>query len=146
MGNFRGLHSRSARRVIWEEACGPIPEGSWIVLTDQCAHDDCVALRHLRLVATQDRISERVASLKFRWGENHGHAKLTEEEARTILATRSTSADELAARFQVSKATIYAIWAGRRWGHLNATDALLENESSVTQGADNPPKPSLESQ
>lgn len=119
VGKADGVHGRTVRRIVWEQAVGPIPEGAWIVRKPECPHLDCVAVDYRRVVSPQTHIAERVDTLRFRWGEDHGNAKLSEADARTILKNRSADAGELAARFSVSKATVYAIWAGRRWGHLN---------------------------
>lgn len=118
VGKADGVHGRTVRRIVWEQAVGPIPDGGWIVRIPECPNDDCVAVDHLRVVTPQTHIAERVDSLSFRWGEDHGAAKLSEADARTVLKNRSSPAGELAARFGVGKSTIYAIWAGRRWGHL----------------------------
>jgi hypothetical protein len=119
VGKADDVHGRTVRRIVWEQAVGPIPDGAWIVRKPECPHRDCVAVDHLRVVSPQTHIAERVSTLRFRWGEDHGNAKLSEADARTILKNRSAGAGELAARFSVSEATVYAIWAGRRWGHLN---------------------------
>lgn len=123
MGYFDGSTNRSVRRVVWEQSHGPIPKGSWITRIPQCLWSDCVAIPHLRLITPQTHVAERVASAQFRWGENHAHAKLTENDARKILENRSAHPAELAALYNVSKATIYAIRAGRRWRHLHDTHA-----------------------
>lgn len=116
---FRGSSGRPVRRIVWESAHGPIPSGTWITRTPDCKNLDCVALAHLQAVEPQTSIAERVDARRFRWGEEHGNAKLSEQEARSILADRASGSEDLAARYGVSKSTIYAIWSGRRWGHLN---------------------------
>lgn len=115
---YAGSH-QSVRRILWEHANGPVPDGSWVISTPDCPHTDCVAIPHLRLITPERSVAERVEARRFRWGENHGSAKLTETEARSVLQQRTANPDALASQYNVSKATIYAIWARRRWAHLD---------------------------
>lgn len=62
-------------------------------------------------------------------GEANGHARLTAAAVRAIRAAqpsaaRSRCARELAAQHGVSWSTIYDVWAGRSWGHLDAAPPL----------------------
>lgn len=120
VGKADGVHGRTVRRIVWEQAVGPIPDEAWIVRIPECPNEDCVAVHHLRAVSPHTHITERVHALRFRWGEEHGNAKLSDADARNILESRSSSAGELATHFGVSQSTVYAIWAGRRWGHLKS--------------------------
>ena len=62
-----------------------------------------------------DRFDHGTASL----GEMHGAAKLTEAQAREILALRGRVPQrQIAARFGVSPATVAHIHTGRKWAHL----------------------------
>lgn len=117
-GRPMGRSGKSVRRIVWEHTHGPIPDNSWVVRIPACEHHTCVAVTHLRLVTPQDHIDERVHTLKFRWGENHGGAKLTEEQARHILNNPQAPATELAALHGVTPVTVRAIRARRRWAHL----------------------------
>lgn len=121
-GSYAGSYSQSARHILWEHTYGPVPDGSWVVPTPECVHSDCVALHHIRLITPQAHVAERVEARRFRWGADHGMAKLTETAARDILQQRTTDPNDLATRHGVSKSTIYAIWAGRRWAHLTQHD------------------------
>lgn len=116
---YGGSQRQSVRRIVWQRTHGPIPERAWVITIPECPHSDCVAISHLRLVNPDMHIAERVEARQFRWGESHGSAKLTESEARSILQQRTANADDLAAQFAVSTSTIHAIWAGRRWAHLD---------------------------
>lgn len=52
-------------------------------------------------------------------GERNGHAKLTEGKVRDIRSSRLNQ-DRLAAKHDVSVATIRDVQSGRTWGHLLA--------------------------
>lgn len=52
-------------------------------------------------------------------GERNGHAKLTEEKVRDIRSSR-LNRYRLAAKHNVSTATIRDVQSGRTWGHLLA--------------------------
>ena len=56
-------------------------------------------------------------------GERHHRAKLCAEDVRYIIAHRGISQARLAARFDVSQATIADIYAGRTWGWLTGVNA-----------------------
>lgn len=51
-------------------------------------------------------------------GEANPGAKITEVQAREILAQRGASAKQLADEYGLHPASIYAIWSGNTWGHL----------------------------
>lgn len=53
-------------------------------------------------------------------GERSPFAKLTEEQARAIRSALAAGGSwrQLAARFCVSRSTIYAVGSGQNWGHL----------------------------
>ncbi|MFJ2535783.1 hypothetical protein [Microbacterium maritypicum] len=116
---YAGSHHQSVRRILWEHTYGAVPEGSWVISIPDCPHPDCVAVAHIRLITPDQHVAERVQARRFRWGEKHGNAKLTTAEARSILEQRTAHPADLAAHYKVSKSTIQAIWAGRRWAHLN---------------------------
>lgn len=118
MGTFRSSGARSVRRIVWEETHGPLLEEQWVVRTTDCSNVDCVAIEHLRVVNAQAHVAEGVETRRFRWGEKHGNAKLTESQARSILSDHESSRAELAERFGISPATVYAIRTGQRWAHL----------------------------
>lgn len=73
--------------------------------------------RHPRQPRKSDRVDYSLAPR----GERHGHAKLTEEQARSIIAEyndcTSTVAD-IASRYGLDTTTIWGLVTGRTWGHL----------------------------
>lgn len=124
MASFRTGDTRSVRRIVWEDAVGRTPSRTWIVRASDCPTTACVEISHLRAVDPRAHIIERVEAQRFRWGENHGSAKLTVAQARDILGDRTTPAQELALRYHVSSSTVQAIWSGRRWRHLQDRPAV----------------------
>jgi hypothetical protein len=59
-------------------------------------------------------------------GENHPSAKLTAKQVAEILRRQGTGA-ELAARYGVSRGTVYDIWCGRRWRRSGEADAPVSS-------------------
>lgn len=55
---------------------------------------------------------------KFRRGEDHHNAKLSEARVRGIWASAGATLSELAELHGVGKSTVYAIRAARRWQHI----------------------------
>lgn len=109
-----------AHRVVWRRSRCPIPPGYEVVHVAACPHRDCVRPTHLRLVEAHERVAQDAAAGRLGvHGEDHWNAKLTEGQARYIKSSPSPGW-QLADRFGVSVATVWAIRAGRRWKHLDA--------------------------
>lgn len=51
-------------------------------------------------------------------GQNHGNAKLTEEQALAVLRSTETHA-EIARRYDISTSSVYLIKRGTNWKHLS---------------------------
>jgi DNA invertase Pin-like site-specific DNA recombinase len=51
-------------------------------------------------------------------GERHGQSKLTENDARKIIAS-DLPAKKLARQFGIGETQVYRIKSGLRWGHLH---------------------------
>jgi hypothetical protein len=86
-----------------------------------CDNPPCCNPAHLRWGTraenNEDRDSRR--RLEPHKGDKHGMAKLTEADARDILAS-SEKTRVLADRYNVNKDTITNIKSGRTWKHLSA--------------------------
>ncbi len=111
-------HRVLANRVIWQHENGEIPPGHDIVHTEDCRYRDCVRPSHLRTVDTTTRFAQQADEGVFPHGEDHWNAKLSEHQARYILSSTLPTV-ELARAFGVSRYTIKAIRAKRRWRHLS---------------------------
>lgn len=82
-------------------------------------HLGCVTKSHLSWKTQSGNQLDRVIHDTHRRGERSPLAKLTEKQAREILALRGvTTQKEIAARFGVSAFTISQIHRGQRWSWL----------------------------
>lgn len=109
-----------AHRVSYRLAKGEIPDGQCIRHT--CDTPICVNPDHLLLGTHRDNMTDmkernRRKGKVATQGSRHGCAKLTDEQAREVLASIETR-NQLAQRLGVSPSTIKAIRTGRRWKHL----------------------------
>jgi hypothetical protein len=119
-GVFRKI---SAHRYAYQTHRGPIPDG--LLIRHMCGNKLCVNPSHLEPGTAQDNMDDRRRlGEKMPYGTNgnpgalNGRAKLSEEEARYIIANPDgLTGNQLAMKFNVSKATISLIRSGRRWGH-----------------------------
>ena len=106
-----------AHRVAWMFYVGDIPNG--LCVLHRCDNRGCVNPSHLFLGTYADNVHDcmnkgrRVDNA----GEKHGHAKLTEEQVKTIRARRSDGAlgVDLAREFGVTKQTISKITNHHAW-------------------------------
>ncbi len=127
-GHFRddGKDHR-AHRYAYELANGPIPAGMHVL--HKCDVMACVNPTHLRLGTHQENMLDCKHKKRTTIGERSGTAKLTREQAETILREyriegakgtggRRSNAKELAARFGVGPATVVATVSGRSWPNL----------------------------
>jgi hypothetical protein len=105
----------SVHVVVCETFHGPRPAGA------QAAHTsgrktDCRAV-NLSWKTPAENEADKVEHDTRAWGDRHGMHKLTEDEVRTIRASREQSIT-LARRHGVTTATIRAIRARRTWRHI----------------------------
>ena len=93
----------TARRWIWEQLFGPIPDG--MVIAQKCGKQDCINPHHLRMTNLADALRAGAT------------ATLTDGDVRDIRAKRGTgvSAKALAKDYEVSPQTIRDIWRGDTW-------------------------------
>jgi len=103
-----------ASRVSWTIHRGPIPEG--IHVLHRCDTPMCVNPRHLFLGTHDDNM--RDMAVKGRHanvaGQRNAAAKLTDADVRAIRSSTETQMT-LAARFQVSQATISDVRRLKKW-------------------------------
>lgn len=91
-----------ARRWLWEQLFGPIPEGA--VVYGTCQNKSCVNPHHL---ACDWQAHANRSSL---------NTKLVAGDVAEIRAAKGRhTASALATRYGVSSRTIWDIWAGRSW-------------------------------
>lgn len=103
-------------RVAWLLAYGD-PGKAYVL--HKCDNRRCVNPEHLFLGTFQDNMDDMVAKRRHAYGVRNGHAKLTDDDARQILASKETTT-ELAERYLVSLPTISQLKSGRTWAHVRS--------------------------
>jgi HNH endonuclease/helix-turn-helix resolvase-like protein len=113
-----GVRKCRAHRAAWILKHGQIPKGKHVL--HKCDNPPCVRPSHLFLGTHVDNM--RDASRKGRLvsvpGELRANSKLDRKKARNIRELYSAgtySQRELAAKFQVSRATIVRVLVGTHW-------------------------------
>src|SRR6185369_2535057 len=105
----------SAHRVAWRLHHGPIPPG--MCVCHRCDVPLCVLDGHLFLGTRRENNQDCARKGRYRQGERHWKAKLTERDVRFIrrLAKLGAKRKAIGALFGVSHETIKAILSGRTW-------------------------------
>lgn len=121
-----------AHRIMWAYYYETrVPKGK--IVTHTCQNTLCCNPTHLELVsysAYRNRMRERMQKTRQdnpRWG----NIKLTEEQARWVLAmgkTRQKTQQQMADELGVSQVNISHIVRGRTWRHLHS-----ENRNGVAK-------------
>ncbi len=139
-----------AHRVAWELACGPVPDGLYVL--HRCDNPPCCNPAHLFLGTDLDNMRDKVAKgratagdqhyartnperlphgeqhwakrnpEKYHRGQAHPMAKLTAAQASEIHGATSVPVKVLASRYGVSMGTIYSIRTGHGWKSVTQPD------------------------
>lgn len=116
----KGSRTRSAHRVAYELANGPIPPGR--VVMHSCDNRACVNPAHLSVGAPIDNTKDMIAKGRKRTvaplGIENGKAVLTDELVRYIRTQTTKSLGELASELGVGKTTIRNVRNKRCWAHV----------------------------
>lgn len=107
-------------RIVCEERHGPPPTPEHEA-AHSCGkgHDGCISPVHLSWKTHIENMADTLKHGTHNRGERCGTSKLTETEAREIIAMRGVESQrKLAARFGVSQQTVGAIHTGRNWAWL----------------------------
>jgi hypothetical protein len=109
-----------AHRLSYEFFNGPIPAG--MVVCHRCDNTGCVNPAHLFIGTMADNSADMMHKGRHRstpsHGEDHGCAKLTNQDVMNIRANTKARRDTLAAEYGVDVTTIWKIRTGRSWQHL----------------------------
>lgn len=120
IGGRSGLYAR-ASRIAYYLNFGPFNED--LLVCHSCDNPKCVNPNHLFLGTHKDNTNDmyrkgRESLPPTFYGENHSRSTLKEQEVIEIYNS-SCEAKILASTYNVSKKTIYEIWKGTTWKHLN---------------------------
>ncbi|MBX5089334.1 hypothetical protein [Rhizobium lentis] len=110
-----------ANRYVCELAHGAPPSAEHEA-AHSCGkgHEACISPGHLSWKTHKENMADRLVHGTLRRGERHGCAKLTENDARMILALKDEiPRRKLAEKYGVSRGTIGNIHAGRGWTFLS---------------------------
>lgn len=82
-----------------------------------CDNTNCMNPRHLFEGTAKANNEDKVSKSRQSKGQTHGMSRLTEEQARAILADPRTH-DEIALDYDIARTAITRIKNGTRWRHL----------------------------
>lgn len=112
------LNHQRAHRIIYEMEKGPIPliDGKPALLLHSCDNPMCVNPAHLRPGTQVENMADAAERKRFRLGEKHHNAKLSDADVLAILKAcgEGASTGDLAAHYGVSASRISTI----RHGHV----------------------------
>lgn len=107
-----------ASRIVCEMTHGKAPEGD-IHAAHSCGHRSCLNRNHISWKTRAENEADKLVHRTSNRGERNGQAKLTEEQARNILARPQDRATHLAREFGVDPATIAHMRSGETWAWLH---------------------------
>jgi hypothetical protein len=106
----------TAHAYAWEIENGPIPDGLFVC--HHCDHPPCCRKEHLFLGTHQDNMNDMMEKKRKPMGEDHGMAKLTDQQVVAIF--RDTDSDRVVAlKYGVSRCAIQKIRRGLTWKHVS---------------------------
>lgn len=125
-----GKQKMQATHVAWELTHGQIPAG--LMVLHSCDNPPCVNPAHLFLGTAamnsddmtakgRQATGDRVRPKDLRRGERHGMSKLTETQVlaiRSAYAGGGVSQPDLAARYNVTQANVWAVLHRKTWDWL----------------------------
>jgi hypothetical protein len=122
---YFGGRLQTVSRIVCEKVNGP-PPTPWHQAAHNCGrgHEGCVNPRHMRWATRTENMADKVAHGTGVRGEAHKLAKLSEADVRQILALKGKMLQrEIGQMFGVRANTVSVIQSGRKWAHLQKTDA-----------------------
>lgn len=120
---------RLVSRLVCEEHCGPPPPKHDAAHSCGKGHEGCVTKRHLSWKTRKENMADTVAHGTTNRGERCGSAKLTEAQAREILAMKDkVPISEIARTFNVSRAAIHQIHKRQNWSWVTPVEETPTRE------------------
>ena len=115
--SFAGKNLR-VHRIALEASRGA--DLGLLMACHRCDNRLCCNPAHLFAGNHQDNMRDGVSKRRFAYGENHGRAKLTASQVRTIRLLHSLGATptELARKFGMSRTPIRRLLKGTYWRYL----------------------------
>lgn len=113
-----------AHRLSYEMAYGKIPDG--MLVCHKCDNGLCVNPEHLFLGTHRDNTHDMWNKGRGKAGQNHTkgsehpHAKLTEEQVKSIRLEREAGATykKICTRYDIDTKTLYLILKRQTWKHV----------------------------
>lgn len=114
----KGVFHASVHRLVLLAFAGPCPEGWHGAHIDGDKTNNC--RQNLRWCSPKENNADKLRHGTHLSGENIGSAKLTAEEARSIIRLRASGekVGAIAERFNVCRNTVTNITRGRSWRSL----------------------------
>lgn len=107
---------RQASHLAYESKVGEIPAG--MVICHRCDTPACINPDHLFVGTHADNVADKVAKGRQDRGEEAGPAKLSEAQARAILAD-GRSQYRIARDYGVTQSAVSYLKRGLTWRHLH---------------------------
>jgi hypothetical protein len=117
--NFHGKATTASRAMCIAAHGEPTARGMDAAHSCGNGHNGCVNPNHLRWATRAENIADMIDHGTANRGEIHGRAKLSETQAREIMALKGKMLQkEIAKMFGVSRANISFVHSKNSWGHL----------------------------
>jgi hypothetical protein len=120
-GGYGQLNQRIASNFMCEMANGEAPSTKHVA-AHSCGngHLGCMNPKHLRWATRSENEADKIIHGAVRRGCNYRFSKLTEDQARQVLAMGDTvSQKEMALMFNVARTTISSLITRRSWKYLS---------------------------
>ena len=113
-----------AHRLAWFAHRGPIPKGLFVC--HSCDNRRCIAIDHLFVGTAQQNSDDMILKSRGRWRSRLQAKQVVDVKSRLVRGEMSC---DIAKRYGVSSATIYAIKSGKNWKHVEPTGVLPEGRA-----------------
>lgn len=124
-----GVEHKRAHRASWALSTGQVLAAGDIIC-HKCDNPRCVNPEHLFVGTHLDNMRDKIAKGRARVavGTATGHAVLTEEQARSVLADPRPYA-QIAADYGITASTVGSLKQRKSWKHIDGTSVKAERVS-----------------